>query len=416
METSGLESDELSPSEAVQRSVAAGQRHGPKPTFGEGYLLVSGIGLALLVEIWLLDGSGGVGARLLLSAFAVLAAGSLVLCRRRPNLAYALNGLAVTAFIGLGALGLGGPSDFYQYTNLVALYFVALRHGGLKSWAALGVSLVGIAAYFAAFPGEGTYSTIAMVWLLWLTAWLIGRVQRGRNRQQALEAERDLSNEVAEVRRVRLALEAERASMARELHDILGHTLSVMLVHAGAARRALPDGADSDDARKALTTIESTGRTALDDLDRVLDLMRRSGDAADEQPRRPLPGIADLADLVTNVRDGGAAEVALSVDLGGAVVPRPLQLAVYRIAQEALTNVIRHAAATRVEVRLTSSGAALDLEVQDDGRGITTPALRGGSGVVGMRERAEAHGGTLDLVDAPGGGALIRCRIPLDRS
>jgi signal transduction histidine kinase len=203
-----------------------------------------------------------------------------------------------------------------------------------------------------------------------------------------------------------LELETERTDMARELHDIIGHTLNVMLVHAGAARRALPGNVVQ--AEEAIQIIETTGRSAMDDLDRVLGLLRSAGDGP---PRSPLPGIDDLRELATSVSDAGL-QVTVDVSVASASIPKPVQLTLYRIAQEALTNVMKHTRASAASVSVTRNGADLVLDVCDNGQGIGSEA-RPGRGLTGMKQRAEMHGGTMSTSAHPDGGTVLSARIPM---
>ncbi len=383
------------------------------------------VAVILAIELWS-DPVGEPGRTVILTALGLLAAGSLAFVRRHPGRAFAVNAAAV-----FGLILVGGPSNVYQYTNLAALYSVAAATGAARhqgradlaswwassgpSWAALAVGLSGVALYFRRFPDEGGRSILAMALLLWFSAWLLGRVHGARRAEVALRAERDLSAELAEARRLRLELEAERGEMARELHDIVGHTLNVMLIHAGAARRAVVD--DPDGAVEALTIIETTGRTAMDDLDRVLGLLGR-GDGA-EADRRPLPGLDDLPALVATVAEGGRAAVTLSVDdtLDASSVSKARQLAAYRVVQEALTNVLKHAEARSVRVAVRGRGDDLVVTVDDDGRGLDRAGVdaRPGRGLAGMTERARLHGGTLDVTDAEP-GTLVTLTLPRGRT
>lgn len=193
--------------------------------------------------------------------------------------------------------------------------------------------------------------------------------------------------------------------MAREIHDLVGHSVNVMLIHAGAGRRALPD--DIDGARRAFETIEQTGRTALEELDGVLGILRNSApDGA-----RPLPGIADLADLTSRFRSAG-----LEVQIDSTVdVPVPLQVgsAVYRLVQEALTNTLKHASATVAHVVIALEHSGLRITVSDDGTGSTGVA---GHGLRGMAERVGLLGGTLECSDSPDGGFVVSAQLPIEWS
>jgi signal transduction histidine kinase len=386
----------------------ASTRHRPALAAADVALAAAFIALMQL-EIWVFDDVGTeLGVSLLAALVSTVAGAALALRRSRPVVAFAANGLAVYVLIAFTA-----PSDFYQFTNLIALYSIAVHSRHRATWLALPISIGGVFLYFSRYPNEGEGMTMAMVVLVWVVAWLMGRLWGGVGERERLRVERDLSVELAEVRKARLELEEERTSMARELHDIIGHTLNVMLVHAGAARRALP--ANVGQAEEAIQIIETTGRSAMDDLDRVLGLLRTGG-----PPRSPLPGIDDLHELAISVSD---ARLAVTVDISTptASISKPVQLTVYRIAQEALTNVIKHAAATAATVAVGRDGDDLVLDVCDNGRGIgAAGGDEGGDGgdgqgrgLSGMRQRAEMHGGTMTTSSSEQGGAALRCRIPM---
>ena len=193
----------------------------------------------------------------------------------------------------------------------------------------------------------------------------------------------------------------ERARIARELHDIVAHSVSVMVVQAGAAQKALDDPAF---VGTALESIRTTGTTALDEMRRVVALIR---DPDAPAALRPQPDLADLERLV--------AEMDVPTRLRVEGDPRPLSagvaLAAFRIVQEALTNVRRHADAGSVEVVLRHLPEHLEVEVVDDGRGADAPS--GGHGLIGMRERAQMYGGSLFTDSRPGGGFTVRAVLPL---
>jgi signal transduction histidine kinase len=201
--------------------------------------------------------------------------------------------------------------------------------------------------------------------------------------------------------RARLAVAAERASLARELHDSVAHAVSVMVLQTGAAEITLDERPDG--ARAALQAVQQTGRRALSDLERLLELLQRPG-------KRPEPaaalGLADLDALFDQLRAAGM-DVRLRVD--GQPGPQA-----YRIVQEGLTNAIKHAGGAPAEVTLRYAGDALDVEVTDTGahpHHVRLPA--GGHGLAGLRERVALAGGWLDASPAPLGGFAVRARLPL---
>ena len=233
-------------------------------------------------------------------------------------------------------------------------------------------------------------------------------------RLHLLETERDQAT--------RIAVAAERGRIARELHDVVAHAVSVMVVQADGASYALQT--DTELAQRALRTISETGRGALGELRRLLDVLRN--DDADGEPRVPQPDAHALADLAERMR---AAGVPVDLELGElGELPAGVSLGVYRIVQESLTNTLKHAGrGASAAVRVTRTGDLVEVLVSDDGAGHAhelvpagrngrTPArlnVPGGNGLIGMRERAHVYGGTLEVGPAPGGGWQVRAALPV---
>jgi signal transduction histidine kinase len=338
-------------------------------------------------EIWVFSLGDGypIGLRVAASALTLVASGALAWRRTWPMAAFWVNSAAVVAVIAAGY-----PSDVYQWTNLVVTYSIAAYGTSRQAWAALPVLVGGVVLYFVRFPDEGSPTLAATVVAMWVVAWLIGRVYGARLEQAQLRAERDLARRLAEANEERLTLEEERSRIAHELHDIIGHTVNVMVVHAGAGRQAVDH--DSGIARQAFETIERTGRAALSELDRVLAILRR-----DQAGRElaPAPGIGDLAELARTMTDTGL-KVTVQVTGDPGEVPASVGLAAYRIVQEALTNAMRHAGAGSAAVQLEVTGRRVQLQVADDGGGDPS-ALQPGRGILGMHERAAMHGGRVGI-------------------
>ena len=205
---------------------------------------------------------------------------------------------------------------------------------------------------------------------------------------------------------LRSLLEEERARIARELHDIVSHAISVVTVQTQAVRRRLgPEHArEADDLR----AVEATAREAMADLRRLFGVLRADGDAPSLAPQ---PGLGELERLLEQTR---AAGLAVELEIEGAAGPLPpgADLAAYRVVQEALTNVRRHAHASRATVRLIFGGDRLEIVVDDDGAGASGNG-DGGHGLVGMRERLVLYGGELEAGPRPGGGFRVRATLPL---
>jgi signal transduction histidine kinase len=239
-------------------------------------------------------------------------------------------------------------------------------------------------------------------------AWVAGRLVRQRQlyaqaveqRAAALEREREAN--------ARVVAAEERARIARELHDLLSHSVSVMVVQAAAERSAL--GSDRAAPGQALEAIERTGRQALAEMRRLFTLLR--SDAPSDLA--PQPTLAELDALVEQVRE---AVLAVNVEIRGEAngVPPGVALCAYRIVQEALTNVIKHAGPARASVLVHYRDDSLELEVTDDGRGASNGSGLG-HGLTGMRERIALYGGELDAAPLNGGGFGVRARLPLAKT
>lgn len=234
-------------------------------------------------------------------------------------------------------------------------------------------------------------------------AWAVAEALRDRREYAA-------ALEAAQVELARHAAEAERSRLARELHDVVGHAMSVITVQAGVGAHLARD--DPDRALAALATIEEVGRRALEDLRSMVGAMRdEDGSPA---PLAPLAGADRLPDLVADVAASGV-EVDLVVEGAAVALPPSHDLAVYRVVQEALTNVVRHAGPTRARVVLRYDGDAVTVEVRDagrtDGARVARPD-RGGHGLQGLEERLALLGGRLDAGPTPEGGFRVRARVP----
>lgn len=301
---------------------------------------------------------------------------------------------------------------------LVAIYSVASyseRRPALEMLAlvlvvTIPVMLVGV---FVAEESLSFAAVIAQVMIL-AGAWVLGDSMRNRRlltEEYRLRAE---TAEKAQEEQARRAVLDERNRIAREMHDVVAHNMSVMVVQAGGARRMLyRDPAQSE---MALEAIEQTGRQALDEMRRLLGVLREDDQTADLSPQ---PGIECLHELVSTCSDAG-----LSVDLEIEGEPRDLpagiDLSAYRVVQEALTNTLKHAGPALAHVRLDYGEEELRIEVLDDGRGAAAahggPSMGSRQGLAGMRERVELYGGRLEAGPRAGGGFGVRATIPYDRA
>jgi signal transduction histidine kinase len=239
-------------------------------------------------------------------------------------------------------------------------------------------------------------------------AWLAGFALRERSALAASAEQRALDAERKREENARRAVFAERVRIARELHDVVAHHVSMMGVQAGAARLVIDR--DRDKAKDALGAIEQSSRHAVAELHRLLGFLRQDGD---EDGLAPQPGVGQLERLVASMGDTQLA-VVISVEGEVRALPQMVDVSAYRIVQEALTNTLKHARASHAEVHLRYWPDELEVEVVDDGRGTHNGKAHrdGGLGLIGMRERATLHGGRLTAEAAPGGGFAVRVRLP----
>jgi signal transduction histidine kinase len=248
-------------------------------------------------------------------------------------------------------------------------------------------------------------------YLQFVAAWLLGdNLQVRRKYVVELEERAERAEHAAELEAQR-AVEAERARIARELHDVVAHSMSVMIVQTGAARRVL--ATDPTSAGEALERVEATGREAMTEMRRLLGVLRQEETPGGERlPQPTLRGLPRLIELFGEAN----LPVTLVVDGEERELPPGIELSAFRIVQEALTNVLKHAGPATAEVRVQYGPSAVDLEIVDDGRGAASqPDLDGGHGLLGMRERVELFGGQLHAGPRPGGGFVVRAHLPLDQ-
>jgi signal transduction histidine kinase len=318
--------------------------------------------------------------------------------RRRAPLSVAAVVMGALVFESL-AVGSAPTQDAPLVGWLLAIYSVAAhsdRAGALAGGAlSLGAGLVwmGIDDFF--FPV-----------VVFGGAWLAGRMVRQREVHAQVVEERSAALDRERVANARATAAEERARIARELHDVLSHSVSVMVVQAGAERMAL--GSDRAATGETLEAIERTGRQALIEMRRLLGMLRVGGEPPAHTPQ---PTLAELDELVAQVREAGLP-VELQVEGEPAALPLGVAVSAYRIVQEALTNVLKHAGPARAQVIVRYAGRELELEIADDGRG--SAAVGGaGHGLVGMRERVALYGGDFDAGASNGGGFVVRARLPL---
>jgi signal transduction histidine kinase len=294
--------------------------------------------------------------------------------------------------------------------TFVGVYTVAAYEGRLKSLVGLGLLAVGMTWYWLSRAEPFDPTTPVWIGILGLLSWGLGEYVHTRRTYTAeVEALAERLDR-ARALEARQAAWQERARLARELHDLIGHTVNVMVIQAGAGRRTL--ASDRELAERAFQTIESTGREALEELDRLLGILRTEDD---EPELPPQPGLEQLRALAGRFEDSGLP-VEITIEGDQVSLPRSLDQSAYRIIQEALTNALRHAGGTIAHVAVRYRTDRLELEVANDGRENRRPHhdhSGGGRGLIGIRERVALFGGELEAGPRAGGGFVVRCRFPL---
>jgi signal transduction histidine kinase len=368
--------------------------------------LALGLGVLVVVEVIPLHGFDGFDASPP-AGWPVLAAAMiapLAWRRREPVAMLGVQGVAELATVSLS--GHFAFSDVMGGGLLVGAYSAG-AFSQRRGWSLAVVIAAGVAPDLLTSPrwimGGGSPGLFPVIPL---TAWLIGHSVRARRRRIADLQERALRVQGERDATLRAAIVEERARIARELHDVVAHGVAMMVVQAEGARKIMRRAPDQ--AEEALRTVSAAGSEALGELRHLLGVL---ADDTKRSQLEPAPGLADLAALVRRVE---AAGLLVELHLDGEVRPlaRGLELTAYRIVQEALTNVLKHAAASRAVVRLLFADDSLHIEVTDAGRG--RPQSNGtGRGLVGMRERVTAYGGELRVGPRPGGGYAVSARLPL---
>ena len=295
-----------------------------------------------------------------------------------------------------------------DFALLIALYTVATREDQRTTLAAAGI--LGFGVFLALtrwFHGEHIRTFIGLIGLV-AAAGILGRNVRNRRRLLASLEERAARLELEREQRDRLAAAAERARIARELHDVVAHNLTVMIALSDGAAYALHDA--PDEAQRALETASRTGREALAEMRRLLGVLREEEQTAEADPQ---PGVRQIDALVEQVRAAGLP-VSYRVSAGSRALPPGIQLTMFRIVQEALTNTLKHAGlSATAEVELVATDSDVRLTVSDTGTTAGAANGNGGSGLRGMRERAAVYGGSVEAGPGPRGGWLVGARLPL---
>ncbi|MEY2516448.1 MAG: hypothetical protein QOJ89_3806 [bacterium] len=352
------------------------------------------------VEVWVADIPGPRGV----STGAALALGLSLAWRRSAPLAVALT---VTAALNAQFL-LGVPHGAPAVPVLalvIAMYALGARATAKR--AVLGGAVVVIANWVVLLTQPPLDATdFPFTAILSLAPLILGRALSTTEREAREAHERAQRAELEREHAAAQAVAQERARIARELHDVVSHSISVMGLQAGAVRRLLPAG--NDELEQTLRSVEETGRDALNEMRRLLGIVRAQAAPAALEPQ---PGLDRLDDLVDETRRAGL-ELQLRREGERTPLSRGLDLAAYRIVQEALTNVRRHAQGAAAEVLIRQTSHELEIIVIDSGPGLDGQS-DAGHGIIGMRERASLYGGELHIDDAPGGGCRLRARLAL---
>lgn len=369
--------------------------------------LLLGVAVALVIAIVITADQGGRQDPDAIAYLFACAFGGLMLVRRRfPVAVLVVTSLLLSAYYILDypAIGLAVP--------VAAALYSAAEFGHLAVAIGVALFLAVASTYFRILDGEPIayllYELVSAVALM-AAAIALGDSTRSRRalRAEQEETARLIAQEHAH--RAEQRVQAERVRMARDLHDVIGHSISVISLHADVAREAI--GRDDDEAREALRHIRAATSATMRELRATVKLLRNP---TGEQADRSITSLANLSTLVDSARSSGlAVDVHVDGELDG--LPAVVDTAAYRIVQESLTNVIRHADATHVTVTIEVDERALRLQVIDNGRTSAGPVTPG-SGIAGMQERARLLGGTLTAQPRPSGGFEVNARLPLEKA
>jgi signal transduction histidine kinase len=374
-------------------------------------IAVAEAGLPVLVAAGFVVGSALLAGASTLGppGYGLLVAGAAALLVRRKHPVAALAGTVIPAF---AYDLLNYPGGLCTIAVGVALFSVA-DAGHPRAGISAIVAVVGGFLAIGVVLGRG--HVVDLITALWFGGWLVaslilGETTRSRRayleevEQRAVEAER--SREAEAHRRAR----EERIRIARELHDVLAHRISMISVQSGVGAHLLDR--DPDQARSALVAVNQASKEALQELRATLGLLRQ---VDGPEPRSPAPGLAQLERIIASTAAAGV-DVRLGVSGQRRDLPTGIDLAAYRIIQESLTNVIRHSRAATARIAIAYRRTDVVIEIEDDGHGVDegAPSAGGGNGLLGMRERAAALGGELETGRGSAGGFRVRARLPLD--
>lgn len=360
-------------------------------------------------DIWFepLVDPGVPGPRGANTALLLLATLPLAWRRRAPIAVFAIVIGAIAAHIGLTDPGDQPPAQDWL-AALVAFYSIGAHGGPSRALlaAASGGTVIVVLDLVRVAEGRLAIADQIFGWLLFAAAWVLGRALHRRQRQVAALTDRTAQLERERAEQARRAVAEERARIARELHDIISHSISVVTLQTQAVRHRLAP--EQKRERDDLRAVETTARQAMAEMRRLFGVLRAQGEPPSLAPQ---PGLAELERLIEHTRAAGVP-TELLVEGEPVALPPGVDLAAYRIVQEALSNTRRHAGPARATVAIRYGERQLELEIRDNGAGRNGDLGVGGYGLVGMAERVRLYGGTLETDNRPAGGFRVQARLP----
>jgi signal transduction histidine kinase len=376
-------------------------------------LSVIALGCLALIDIWRLPLNDAIPGSRPINTIIFASICLILLWRRRVPVAVLF---AVLFLIGVQIVVVN-PSfhtsaaepPFVSFLALLMCVYSIAAYGEERRALVAGVTagVVILAVDFLRLGAGAHPENIIPIWVFCATIWFIGRTIHKSQLQAAQLRDLAAQLELEREKRAQTAVAEERSRIAREMHDVVAHCVSVMVVQSQAAQRLLEG--EQRATRQALGSIETTGRQALTEMRRLLGTLRRT-DA--ELTLVPQPSLRRLEDLIEQVREAGLP-VELRVEGEAASLPPGVDLSAYRIVQEALTNTLKHAGPSYAEVVIHYRDDEVEVEVTDDGAGIGNGG-GSGQGMIGMRERVALYGGVLESGKKAGGGYVVRVQLPLD--
>ena len=367
------------------------------PLIGLGFAIVAGIQIAA-------EDTFGLADRIGAASVAVAVAIALAYRRRFPLV---LAAVTVASVLARPVLPAAGDGTAYGIAIIIAIYTCAAHLEG-RALRVGGVLASAVAIYLLISEGAD-FAGVVFFALLFGVPWIVGRMMRVSRQRQALLEEQAVMLERQRDEQARIAVADERQRIARELHDVVAHAISVVVLQSRGGRRLIDT--EPDAARAAFDAIESTSSQALGEMRRLLGLLR----SGDDDTLLPQPTLARLEDLIADLRASGLP-VELSIEGDPGVLPPGVDVSAYRIVQEALTNALKHAGPTRAHVRVEYADDSVLVEVTDDGAGVGesngSSPHGAGHGLVGMRERVAIVGGELKAGPRPTGGYAVSARLP----